>query len=416
MKTQKSEKGQALVLIILSIVGLFGFAALAVDGGQLYAERRRAQSAVDAAALAAAYEVENGANDPLWVAEDMVFDNGGYETNGVDTWVEVYNPPIDGPYMLCDYCNNNFDANEYFQVKITRKLNPVFMQILGNSLSMFTVEAVSHARPITSLSPGDAVHALSTDEDALTTKGNVKLTINGGNLRSNGKGVKDGNATASFITVNEAAIYTALGWKNSNKVTPKPKQDDALFVAFPPAPDCNIPAGTSTTTGNGSKASTTLTPGYYASGIKIPNGKIIFEPGMYCIKGDLDVSGGDVTGDGVFFVLLNGGMKVNGNSLVTLKRPNDLLDGAGNQWGGMLIYAPLPNASTLDITGGNNTSYMGTIFAPAGFCDVGGNAEVMGLSAQVVCDKIRFHGTPSIDITYKEQQNYRTPPMVELTQ
>ena len=42
------------VLIILAIVALFGFAALAVDIGRLYAERRRIQSAADAAALAAA--------------------------------------------------------------------------------------------------------------------------------------------------------------------------------------------------------------------------------------------------------------------------------------------------------------------------------------------------------------------------
>ena len=50
MKTNRSEKGQAFVLIIVAIVAIFGFAALAVDGGNVYAERRRAQNAADASA------------------------------------------------------------------------------------------------------------------------------------------------------------------------------------------------------------------------------------------------------------------------------------------------------------------------------------------------------------------------------
>jgi len=35
MRVKSTESGQALVLIILMVVGLIGFAALAVDGGML---------------------------------------------------------------------------------------------------------------------------------------------------------------------------------------------------------------------------------------------------------------------------------------------------------------------------------------------------------------------------------------------
>ncbi len=55
MKHNRLERGQSLVLIVLVIVGMLGFAALAVDGGRLLAERRRAQSAADSAALAARF-------------------------------------------------------------------------------------------------------------------------------------------------------------------------------------------------------------------------------------------------------------------------------------------------------------------------------------------------------------------------
>ena len=60
---QSSEKGQALVLIVLAMVVLLGFTALAVDGGMVYSDRRHAQNASDAASLAggsaAALKLEN---------------------------------------------------------------------------------------------------------------------------------------------------------------------------------------------------------------------------------------------------------------------------------------------------------------------------------------------------------------------
>jgi Flp pilus assembly protein TadG len=52
-----SDSGQALIWFALSLVVLLGIAALAIDVGRLYGERRRMQNAADAAALAGAHEV-----------------------------------------------------------------------------------------------------------------------------------------------------------------------------------------------------------------------------------------------------------------------------------------------------------------------------------------------------------------------
>jgi uncharacterized membrane protein len=49
--SKKSEKGQAIVLLVLSFVVLLGFAALAIDGSMIYSDRRTAQNAADAAAF-----------------------------------------------------------------------------------------------------------------------------------------------------------------------------------------------------------------------------------------------------------------------------------------------------------------------------------------------------------------------------
>ena len=62
-----AEKGQALVVIALAAVALFGFVALAIDGSAQYSDRRNAQNAADTAALAAALEkvneLTNGTSD-----------------------------------------------------------------------------------------------------------------------------------------------------------------------------------------------------------------------------------------------------------------------------------------------------------------------------------------------------------------
>src|SRR3979409_2700245 len=47
------QKGQAIVLIALMILVLFGMLGLAIDSGRAYVDRRDQQTAVDAAALAA---------------------------------------------------------------------------------------------------------------------------------------------------------------------------------------------------------------------------------------------------------------------------------------------------------------------------------------------------------------------------
>jgi Flp pilus assembly protein TadG len=63
-----SDSGQALIWFALSLVVLLGIAALAIDVGRLYGERRRMQNAADAAALAGAHELCQGSSDAEAVA------------------------------------------------------------------------------------------------------------------------------------------------------------------------------------------------------------------------------------------------------------------------------------------------------------------------------------------------------------
>jgi hypothetical protein len=72
----RSERGQALVLASLAMVVTLGFAAMAIDVGYWYSEKREVQKAVDAAALAGAQELPDDYVQAETVARDYLARNG----------------------------------------------------------------------------------------------------------------------------------------------------------------------------------------------------------------------------------------------------------------------------------------------------------------------------------------------------
>ena len=63
MRVLLNERGQTLVIIALFMVAVVGMAALVLDGGHAYAQRRRMQNAADAGALAGARELAGGGSE-----------------------------------------------------------------------------------------------------------------------------------------------------------------------------------------------------------------------------------------------------------------------------------------------------------------------------------------------------------------
>src|SRR5438445_11486996 len=68
---RKLKEGQAIILIALLILVLFGMLGLAVDSGRGYVDRRDQQTAVDAAALAAGDWYENYTDLTLSVQQSV---------------------------------------------------------------------------------------------------------------------------------------------------------------------------------------------------------------------------------------------------------------------------------------------------------------------------------------------------------
>ena len=97
-KTRESgERGQMMVMFALLLVVLIGFVALTIDVGFAFVERRNLQSAVDAAALAAAQDFANGESEATATATAIDYlQRNGY--NSVDDAIEVNIPPTSGTY------------------------------------------------------------------------------------------------------------------------------------------------------------------------------------------------------------------------------------------------------------------------------------------------------------------------------
>lgn len=442
---RSSERGQALVVIVLAVVGLFGFAALAIDGGMLYSQRRQAQNAADTAAFAAAMAALDDKSEAeieqagLYQAQINGFDNG--DSNDV----EVHHPPESGPYT------GNMD---FYQVKIRTDFEPIFSHFIFGGALENTVEAVAKAQTASNISPSNAMHSTAEGDTyckGIWFTGNASTTITGANIFANSEadanncqsGVRDGSGK---VTVNNGSIYVAGGfdgWEQSPGVmdTSQIQTEDSVVhegvdpMPLPPIdpPDCSIYDNNPKAAPNGSAV---LEPGYYTGDWKI-NGSdsVQLKPGMYCIDGELKSTGGsietipfDMDGDGseeygVLLYMMTGSFSLSGQTQVKLDRANDLTDNGGNHWGGMLLYMPYQNKGEVVITGGSGSTYTGVIYAPGPphqnnnqKCSVGGNSGTLGLNSQLICYSIKMHGGANIEIIYIEEELYKRRPAVELMQ
>lgn len=112
---KNNERGQAIVLLVLAMVGLMGAAALAVDGGRAYFGQRTAQNAADNAALSGAYALCTGGNVNTSTLDSAALN--GFDNDGSTNTVTVNVPPATGP--------NSGDTN-YVEVLINSQQDASF--------------------------------------------------------------------------------------------------------------------------------------------------------------------------------------------------------------------------------------------------------------------------------------------------
>jgi len=412
MKTQIhfKERGQALVIIALAAVVLFGFAALSIDGSRFFSDRRHAQNAADTAVLDAALAKTRGGN---WQTEGLNrAASNSYDNNGTTNTVTFYSPPIDG-----NYAGNS----EYIQVKIVSHVSTTFGRVIGIAQMTNHVDAIARAVPgtVSPMFAGNAVVGLAPhDCKAIMSQGTADTEVIGSGIF-----VNSDCANAAFFSQSGSASLTAPCLQSVGGIQAAPGAlvipsacvgDDATAYNYPPDnmvfPNVVCPSGTSQDGSN-------LNPGTY-SGQFPPNGVTHLNGGIYCVNGNFRVNGGaTITGSEVLIVMQGGDISFNGGATVILSgipgpRTED------NLLGGLLFYVPMTNCpSTIILNGNSESGFEGTILAPCSDITVSGTGG-SGLQGQIIGYTVELSGTSNSKIIYNEAQNWPAPvpPQIELIQ
>lgn len=398
MKKLRSERGQALILIVFAIVGLIGMTGLTVDGGMAYSDRRNAQNAADTAALAAGRAMVR--QEDWSAAAYSLAASNGYDNNGTSNIVEVTFPH---PEL----------GNEYILVSITSHVQTTFARVVGITQMTNVVSAVVRVQPPTQVNmfDGNAVVGLSPhDCKAIKYQGNADTTIVGGGIH-----VNSDCASSAFFNNSSAAQLAAPSLCSVGGVTYEPSAINIPNIATGcraynyPVPEyvMPLPECTSTATQTGS----TLSAGSY-SGTFPPNGVTTLASGLYCVDGDFRLNGGDVlSGTDVVIYMIDGDVTWNGGAEIHLDAPND------GPFKGLLIYSPYTNASTIRLNGNSSSTFTGTILAPASDVTVDGTGDT-GINGQIIGYTVDLSGTSNVSINYSDENNYKafTPPYLQLTE
>ncbi len=412
-RKQSRWPGQAIVMFVLALVGLLGLAGLAIDGGRLAMEKRRAQAAADAAAMAGGLTIAYAPMQADGTVSSAVLQEAiaeararaaenGYDNDGAQDTVTV---TIEGP--LRDKTQWVYLVN----VDITAGIPPALIQLVYNGPLQVSVHAQSRARPYQALANGFTLLTTGDDDPGLRVSGNALVDIEG-HIWVNTGTVLNGALTLRADTLYSVEAVDIRG-NPTLQVDIQDNLGTPLTMPSLPEPACPGPNRGSI---NGSG---TYQPGTY-SRIHIPgNATVTFEPGIYCVDGDFFINGGDVTGEGVMFYVRSGQVKFAGNGTVRLTAAPDLRDANGHQWGGMLFYLPPDNRGGFDFQGTADFFLDGTVYvagdATPQACHIAGTSSTISLRAQFICYSAKITGNADVILRYPSTV-YHAPPVLDLTE
>ncbi|MBL8050479.1 MAG: hypothetical protein JNM46_04600 [Anaerolineales bacterium] len=403
-----SEKGQAIVIIIFTIIGLIGISALAIDGTNAYADSRRAETAASAAALTGALTRIEGGN---WRAAALASAAAnGYNNDGETNTVELNTPPLSGPYA---------GNSEYIEVIITSNLRTYFANVIGIPYITNVVSAVSQSKPavIGEMFPGYALVSLAPRSECQVISGSRRpafwvhseATLN---LEGGGLFVNSNNPNCAFISfgsggvrVHDGSLITVVGGadiQKPNLITPYPIQTGAPAIPYPP-PYEFPKIGCGEKIAEVDELTATMTSGNWGEDIFPPEEVRFLDGGIYCIGDFILGSGQSLEGSNIVLVV-EGDINIAGDAYIDISAPT------GGKFQGLLIYMPLGIKGLISLNGNDESSYRGTILAPSADIRINGLDAIKSAAyhSQIIGYFIEVDGTDNIYIKYKDEQNYDT--------
>jgi hypothetical protein len=426
---QRSERGQAIVLIVFALIGMIAMTGLVVDGGRAYADRRQAQNAADSAVLAASLAQVRGQNDSS--AAIQAAGKNGYNNDGVNNEVELHSPPISGPY----------EGNlEYLQVIVTSHVSTYFGRVVMIKQITNTVEAVAHIKPSQwgEMMHGFSVISLAPTSDCLNERGfwlygQATLSLQGGGLFVNSNNrtcafTQQGNGSLVMMdtnpinvvggaTITKIDLIKRLTYRDfANKGKPDWDRGRPFLPNTGVSPVSYPPPFVLPKPGCGAKMAevhgASMSPGNWDEDFP-PDGVTDLETGVYCINGDLRIHGSStLRGSDVLLYVEHGSVNFDGNATIQLGAPTS------GPFKGLLLYLPIDNHKQVILNGNVDSTISGTILAPGSLIRIAGNQSTYGFHSQIIGYRVEISGDSVLIVKYNNDQNYDAliSPEIELMQ
>jgi hypothetical protein len=308
-----------MVVTAGAMVAMLGMSAFVVDIGSFDQNRRLAQQAADAAALAA---VQDLPSNPTTAATDAQ----AYVTKNIAGATATVTTPYQG-------------SSSEIQVTVT-KSSPSFVgKLFGVTSATVSASAAAKASPGSSPAAVFAMDSTCSDEGFVANGSDITIT---GGAHSNGSFFQNSNnstfGTSTYGGPNGCS-FTGNGTGNTFGGASSPTVDTKLE----PWPD-NYATSPPACTYSGSSFT------WNTSGATIPSG-------VYCATGQISINGNSLSGNVTFIA---SSFNLNGNSESFTPYTENLL-----------IYQTGSNA--LDING-NSYVNLGTVFAPSANVVLNGNS------------------------------------------
>jgi hypothetical protein len=422
---------------------LFGFLGLAVDGGRLYSENRRAQHAADNAAMTGALYI--GKNYQILESQDesasrdcsgggilclsqrtgeIALGSAGFLVSDYLVGYDIVVQP--SPYGGIKYVDVSVDLEV--------EIDPYFAKVFTDQPLRTKVFSEARVYPTQNFAFGYSM--ISTSEticDGITIEGSSTTILQAGGLHSN---TADPNCDAvriqgaTGILVDITGPFTGsstLGTIGNPVVT----STDPYIGDLPPftlpditPPECVDPPLSHTDDGAGTL---TYYPGNQYDMSFESSGTIInFEPGIYCVHGGMKILGGTFYGPGVLFYIVSGDVDISANAELHVSAPTGGVSDINGKtiYDGLLIYSNPETTGKIFIAGNAGSEMSGTIYAPGPppvpqpKCEIIGDSVTEGdsisLGLQLICSTIKVSGNGSLNLSFNEDLLYSPPPVLGL--
>jgi len=449
-KQRYSQRGQALVLVALAIIGLVGFAALSIDGSHIFSDRRHSQNASDTAAYAAALAyIRTPLGNWKQAGVDRAANNGYSSADGV-TEVDVYlcselPKVVSGRTLECEGLPNGADPADYVYVHIKSRVKLFFAPVIGWRQVFNHTQAVVLAatEQETSFFPGYALVStmlgcppyphdpFKVEGTSLTTIINAGILVNSD--CQNPQPAYDQRNNSSTVRT-DTGVCVVGDAKYSNTV-PAPTDCQPIDVSkyMLPNPVCTHEGKIVEDPQH--RGVYTAYPGLYGRNFNFdsivdvnPNGTLKLQKGIYCFYNGLDMNSQwtittDWNGDGqynsasegVLFYVPSGDITFNGSSDIHIHAVDSTVDGFPKEYVNYLIYVPPTNPNNIYITGGNGSQFTGTILAPNSYVRLNGGSGTVALNSQIIGYSVALEGNGTLNIHYNANQNATTTYNPSLT-